>query len=93
MSVIDGCEWSAWRVLAKKPPVDQVAEVNPEPVGTQKHYRSSNPDSPVILATIKIYPFEKEIAKWRTLLPAAVANRKRTERRDVLFDMSQLEFF
>jgi hypothetical protein len=47
-----------WR---QKPPVEQEAEVNPEPVRTQKRYRSSNPVSPAILVTIPIYHSKREL--------------------------------
>ena len=86
MSVIDGCEWSAWRVLAKKPPVEEEAEVNlSQPVWTQKKYRSSKPDSPVILVIIPIYRSKRKLRdegpSWQLLWP----ERKRTELRDVYF--------
>jgi len=83
MSVIDGCEWSAWGVLAKKPPVEQKAEVNPESVWTQKQYWSSNPDSPVILVTIPIYRLKRKLRGEGRPLQLLRPKRKRSELRDV----------
>jgi len=83
MYVIDGCECSAWLVLTKKPPVEQEAKLNPEPVWTQKQYRSSNPDSPVILVTIPIYRLKRKLRGEGRSLQLLRPKRKRSELRDV----------